>query len=441
MVGQFSSLTKLLRYTMPITIIIIVCLLLLLGYIFDLTSSKTRIPSVILLLLLGWAGRQASIFFDFPILDLNQLLPVLGTLGLILIVLEGSLELEMDKSKLQLIKKSFLGAFCSMFAIAFIITMAFRYFADVCIAKSLINAIPLCIISSSVAISSAKNLTGTNKEFVIYESSLSDILGVLFFNFMVLNTSISFKSFGHFGLQVLIICVISFVATILLSLLLRKIDHPIKHAPIIILLILIYAISEIFHLPALIFILFFGLFLGNIDELKQFKWIKKLNPYEFNKEVIKFREIVIEGAFLIRTFFFTLFGYSFRTSEILETETLGLAILIFFSIFLVRAIILKLSKLPMFPLLFVAPRGLITILLFFAIPASQAIPIVNKSLVIQVIVLTALFMMIGLMVTGGDEKKKDVVKMQKLNNDVHVSDMPLSNEALIDIVKNKKPKE
>ena len=236
----------------------------------------------------------------------------------------------------------------------------------------------------------------------------------------------------------MIICIISFAATILLSLLLSKIDHPIKHAPIIILLILIYAISEIYHLPALIFILFFGLFLGNIDELKQFKWIKKLNPYEFNKEVKKFREIVTEGAFLIRTFFFTLFGYSFRTSEIIETETLGLAILIFFSIFLVRAIILKLSKLPMFPLLFVAPRGLITILLFFAIPVTQAIPIVNKSLVIQVIVLTALFMMIGLMVTGGDEKKVGDKKIQKIINDVPVSDMPLSDEMLIDITKNKK---
>lgn len=413
---------------MTITIIIIVCLLLLLGYLFDLTSAKTRIPSVILLLVVGWASRQASAFFNFPILDLQQLLPILGTVGLILIVLEGALELEMDKSKLKLIKKSFIGALASMLSIAFIITIAFRYFADVSIPESLVNAIPLCIISSSVAISSAKNLTGTNKEFVIYESSLSDILGVLFFNFIVLNSTITLQSFGHFGLQVLIISLVSFAATILLSLLLSKIDHPIKHAPIIILIILIYAVSEIYHLPALIFILFFGLFLGNIDELKQFKWIKKLNPYEFNKEVKKFREIVTEGAFLIRTFFFTLFGYSFHTSEIIETETLGLAIIIFFAIFLVRAIILKLSRLPVFPLLFIAPRGLITILLFFAIPASQRIPVVNKSLVIQVIVLTALFMMLGLMVTGAGEKKSEPPKILKSNDEALLSDMPLSDE-------------
>ncbi|MEO6868252.1 MAG: hypothetical protein ABI168_01325, partial [Ginsengibacter sp.] len=74
----------------------------------------------------------------------------------------------------------------------------------------------------------------------------------------------------------------------------------------------------------------------------------------------------------------------------------------------------------------------------FAIPVTQAIPIVNKSLVIQVIVLTALFMMIGLMVTGGDEKKAGDKKIQKIISDVPVSDMPLSDEMLIDITKNKK---
>jgi len=385
---------------MTITIIIIISVLLLVAYLFDLTSSRTKIPSVILLLILGWGGRQISDFISFPIPDLTGLLPVFGTLGLILIVLEGSLELEMNRSKFKLIRKSFFGAFVSMFILSFMVSYAFYYLDNIPFKQSLINAIPLCIISSSVAISSTRNLSPSNKEFVIYESSLSDILGVLFFNFMVLNTSIDGHSFLHFGVQVLIICAVSFIATIGLSFLLRKIDHPIKHAPIIILLILIYAISEIFHLPALIFILFFGLFLGNIDEMKNFNWIKKLNPYELNKEVSKFREIVIEGAFLIRAFFFTLFGYSFETKEIIHPETFNNALFIFAAIIIVRAGILKISKLPIFPLLFVAPRGLITILLFFAIPVSEAVPMVNKSLIIQVILLTVLFMMIGVMITG-----------------------------------------
>jgi hypothetical protein len=41
--------------------------------------------------------------FDINLPDLATL-PVLGTIGLILIVLEGSLELELNKSKVGLIK-------------------------------------------------------------------------------------------------------------------------------------------------------------------------------------------------------------------------------------------------------------------------------------------------------------------------------------------------
>ncbi|MEO9144527.1 MAG: hypothetical protein ABI237_03135 [Ginsengibacter sp.] len=404
------------------TVIIIICILLLIGYLFDLTSARTKIPSVILLLLLGWTVRQIADFFSFQIPDISGLLPIFGTLGLVLIVLEGALELEWNRSKFKLIRKSFFSSFISILALSFIISYAFHYFGGISVRQALLNAIPISIISSSVAIPSAKNLSLENKEFVIYESSLSDIMGVIFFNFAIENVYVNGHAFLHFGLQVLIICVVSFIATIVLSFLLRKIDHPIKHAPIIILIILIYAVSEVFHLPALIFILFFGLFLSNIDELKDFEWIKKLNPYEFNKEVAKFREIVMEGAFLIRAFFFTLFGYSFETKEIINVETFGSAILIFTVIVIIRAIVLKVSRLPVFPLLFVAPRGLITILLFFSIPATLSFSMVNKSLVIQVIILTALFMMIGLIITGKKSKEQED---ETKESDTNVS--PLTN--------------
>ena len=408
---------------MTMTVIIIICVLLLIGYLFDLSSARTKIPSVILLLLLGWIVRQITDLLPYKVPDLSGLLPIFGTLGLILIVLEGALELELNRSKFKLIRKSFLSSIVSIIALSFIISYAFHYFGGISMRQALINAIPISVISSSVAISSAKNLSSGNKEFVIYESSFSDIMGVVFFNFAIQNIDVNGQAFLHFGLQVLIICVISFIATVGLAFLLRKIDHSIKHAPIILLIILIYAISEEFHLPALIFILFFGLFLSNIDELKNFQWIKKLNPYEFNKEVSKFREIVMEGAFLIRTFFFTLFGYSFETKEIINVGTFGSAALIFAAIVIIRAIILKVARLPVLPLLFMAPRGLITILLFFSIPATLAFPLVNKSLVIQVIILTALFMMIGLMITGKKSKDKPGEKQEPETN---ISTMSLS---------------
>lgn len=390
---------------MTTAIIITICLLLLLAYVFDLTSAKTKVPSVILLLLLGFGMRQLSEFIGIKIPNLTSLLPILGTIGLILIVLEGSLELELNKSKATLIIKSFLVALLPMLALAFLLSFLFQYFGHYSFKQSLTNAIPLCVISSAIAIPSVKSLTPFNKEFVIYESSLSDILGVLFFNFIALNSSFGLSSFGYFGLELVIITIISFVATIGLAFLLNKIDHPIKFAPIILLIILIYEISKVYNLPGLIFIMLFGLFLGNLDELKHFKWIEQFNPDGLNKEVKKFKELTTEATFLIRALFFLLFGYLIKITEILNTQTLVWSVGIVIAIIILRAIILKTSNLPLTPLLFIAPRGLITILLFLSIDPLQNIPLVNKSLIIQVIVLGALVMMLGLMVNKKEPKE------------------------------------
>ncbi|MEO6252195.1 MAG: cation:proton antiporter [Ferruginibacter sp.] len=393
---------------MTSTIIISLCILLLIAYAFDLTSSRTRIPTVILLLLLGWGVRQATTIFEINIPDLTNLLPVFGTVGLILIVLEGSLELELNRSKASIIKKSTVAALLPMLILAFLLAFAFQYFqAGLSLKDALTNAVPLCVISSSIAIPSVKYLSSYHREFITYESSLSDIFGVIFFNFIALNELNKSHTIAESGLQLLIMILVSFVATILLAFLLGKIDHHIKYMPIILLVVLIYAIAKLYHLPALIFILIFGLFLGNLDELKRFKWISKLNPDDLNLEVHKFKDLVTEATFLVRTIFFILFGYLIAPPEILNTETLLWAIGIMAAALIIRTIQFKLSGIPVFPMLFIIPRGLINVLLFLSIVPAQHIPLVNKSLVLQLVVLSAVIMMIGLMITG---KKSQTIK-------------------------------
>ena len=398
---------------MTSAIIITICTLLLIAYIFDLTSSKTRIPSVILLLLMGWGVRQLADAFNITIPDLTQLLPIFGTIGLILIVLEGSLELELNSSKMPVIKKSFIAALLPILVLAFLLAWAFQFFLPgLSFKNALTNAVPLCVISSAIAIPSVKYLSAANKEFITYESSLSDIFGVIFFNFIALTELNKSHTIGESVLQLLIMIAVSFIATILLAFLLSKIDHHIKFVPIILLILLIYAIAKLYHLPALIFILIFGLFLGNLDELKRFKWINRLKPDELNKEVLKFKDLTTEGTFLIRTVFFLLFGYLIETAEILNTDTLVWAIAIVAAALIIRAIQFKLFKIPLFPMLFIAPRGLINILLFLSIVPAQQIPLVNKSLVLQVVLISALVMMIGLMANG---KQSQTIKADEPN--------------------------
>jgi potassium/hydrogen antiporter len=384
-------------------IIITLCVLLLLAYLFDLTSKRTRIPSVILLLALGWAFKYFTGILEIKVPDLTGLLPILGTVGLILIVLEGSLELEINRTKFKMVSRSILVALIPMLILSFFIAFLFNYYGGYNFRDCLMNAIPLSVISSSIAISSGRNLARSDREFVVYESSLSDIFGVLFFNFVLLNNTVDVSSIGNFTSKLVLIILVSFVATLLLSILLKKLDHHIKFAPIILLVIVIYEVSKVYHLPSLIFILLFGLFLGNLDEFKKIRWITMLNPDELNKEVLKFKDITAEATFLIRALFFLLFGYLIELKEILNSDTFIWAVVISAAIFLIRAFALKFSGNKLRPLLFIAPRGLITILLYFAIDPRHQVHYVSRPLVLQVILITAFVMMFGMMT----DKKKD----------------------------------
>lgn len=391
---------------MSVVVVITLCLLLLIAYIFDITSKYTRVPSVIMLMALGFFTKYLLQFFGIEIKNLNGYLPAIGSVGLILIVLEGSLELEVSKDKNGMILKSFLVALIPMIILLGLISVLIFSLSENTFYNSMLNAIPLCVISSAIAIPSVKNLGKFNKEFVIYESSFSDILGVLLFNFYAINEAFSFLAIGSFLMQIVIMLVFALIATLLLSLLLNNIKHHVKFLPIIILVILIYELSKVFHLPGLIFVLIFGLFLGNLNQLEKFNLTKKFKITKLIGEVHKFTEITVEAAFVIRASFFVLFGFLLEASEILNLKSLPIAFIIFSTIVLVRILILWVYKLPFLPLMFIAPRGLITILLFLSIPISRQISIINNSVIIQVVILTAIWMMIGLMFNKSPKKIK-----------------------------------
>lgn len=398
---------------MTTQLIITLCSLLILAFVFDVSASKTKIPTVILLLSLGFGVSQLTQFLGLSIPNLTPILPILGTIGLILIVLEGSLELEINNSKISLISKSSVMALIPLLLISFGLAFAFQYWGNTSLKTALTNAIPFAVISSAIAIPSAQNLPSKTKEFITYESSLSDIFGVLFFNFIALNKNIDNQSFINFGVQLIITLLLTFIATISLAALLGKIKHHVKFTPIILITILIYSIAKVYHLPGLLFILIFGLFLGNIKKLQHSKIVKRLKPEILSNEIHKFKELTTELTFLIRALFFLLFGFLIEPIELLNTATLAWSVSITFGIFILRFIFLNLFKIPSKSILYIAPRGLITILLFLSIPAEQTISVANKSLVLQVIILSAFTMMFGLMLTKTENHEADPATTEK----------------------------
>lgn len=395
---------------MSTTIIITLCILVLIAYLFDLTTSKTKIPSVILLLVMGGILKYVMVSFDLMIPKLQEILTIMGTIGLILIVLDGSLELDFSKEKFPLIKKSIIVAVGPMLLFILIASYVIYNIKGGNFRQIIINVIPLSVISSAIAIPTVRSLGKKTKDFIVFESSLSDIVGVLLFNFFALNLHYGIGVWANSALQMLILLILSFIVTIILAYLMGKIDHHIKFVPIILLIILIYALSKVFHLSGLVFILIFGLFLGNIQKMEKIPWVNRLKIDAVAKEVTKFKDLVVEGTFLVRSLFFILFGYMIDVNDLINTRTLIWSLSITAGIFALRSIFLYINKLPQFPLLFIAPRGLITILLFFSVEAADKVDVINDPMLIQIIVITALIMMTGMMLTTGQHHRKKKLK-------------------------------
>jgi len=99
--------------------IIAVSVIIILSYFFNILSKKTNVPSVLLLILTGVLIKLGMSFFDIKAFNLFPVLEVLGIVGLIMIVLEAALDLELKKEKWTIIWKSFSVALLALVATSF----------------------------------------------------------------------------------------------------------------------------------------------------------------------------------------------------------------------------------------------------------------------------------------------------------------------------------
>lgn len=348
------------------------------------------------MLLIGLGMRQLEIYLQLHIPDLKSVLPVIGTIGLILIVLEGSLDLKLTRSTLPIIKRTFLLSFVSFMVVVSALTAAIIYFLNIDFSRAIINAVPLSIISSAIAISGAYHLSNEKKEFVVYESTFSDIIGIVFFNFFLLNEVITVGTLFGFLFDIGLIMILSFLSGLVLSALLQRITHHVKFVPIIAILFLMYSLGKLLHLPSLILVLLFGLLLNNIQLLDYKPVHRFIFPETVSKELIPFKNIVAELTFVLRSFFFIMFGFFTDGEKLISLENAFISISIVVFILLSRFVILKVTKIQLSPILYIAPRGLITILLFLSIPEGYRVGMINEGVMSQVIFLSAFVMVFGL---------------------------------------------
>lgn len=377
-------------------VLIAFCIVILLAYIFDITAKYSKIPGVILLILTGMAIKYFAVFFNFALPDMSGTLPIMGTLGLILIVLEGSLDLTITRDKRNLIVSSVSSAILLFGLFVGIFTYIAVYFFHYDLKISLINIIPLAIISSAVAIPSAVGLKQADREFVTYESSISDIIGILAFDFILLGSESLGAGVFRFFTELIVTLIASVLFSAALAVLLHKINHTVKYVIIMTAIILVYALAKLIHLPSLLVVLIFGLVMNNNAIFKNKLSVKIINFEDFNAELKSFKNIAAELTFIIRSFFFILFGFYTSITDLLNLNNLLISIIVAIAVFILRTLFFKIVlHAPLNPLLYFAPRGLITILLFLSIPATMLLPFINVGVITQIIFITILMMIFG----------------------------------------------
>ncbi|MDA9262550.1 cation:proton antiporter [bacterium] len=406
-----------------LSILIVLPLLVVFSYLFDAIARKTKFPSVILLMFTGIIIRTVTNlygFTDFRFLD--KLIPVLGTVGLILIVLEGALELDIKKEKLPVILKGFFAAALILILNIIAVSWAFENLLNLEHKTAVIFAIPLAIISSAVAIPSAAGLLNQEKEFVVYESTFSDILGIMIFNYAIRQfesnqTLISAESIVALGLQIIGVIVVSLIITYLLFQLLQKIEHHVKFFLILALLVLVYAFGKFFHLPALVTIFIFGLFLSNVKALLPGFMQRYLDLNQTEKGLHEFHILTAESTFLVKTFFFLFFGFSISLVEFSSIAPFIYGVLIFGIMLLIRYLyfIVTTFKIKPSPLVYMSPRGLISILLFLQIKevtfVNTSSSIIDEQVLLVVILASMLMMTLGTM-----KKTKQDLELESLTD-------------------------
>ena len=422
-------------FSSPYSLIIIATVVLIISFFFGEISKRTSVPSVLMLIVLGVFLKLGMDSMGITDQDFRAELEILGIVGLIMIVLEAALELKLERSKLVPILMSLGIALVGLVLSTWLTAEVLYYFIPMFQTNFIVDvtgetvnqgklvawiyATPLSILSSAIIIPSVVDLRLDKKEFHIYESTFSDILGIMLFYFLkgmvIVPGEVAHGGVGNFIFTTFLTLVIAIVASYLLVLIFQKISSQTKLFLLISTLLLIYSVAKLQHLSSLLIILVFGLVIANKDiffsgPLK--KWLDKKKADEIYHGL---HTITMETAFVVRTFFFVVFGLTIVFSTLASWSVFLISLLCLAVIYIIRFILLRASLgKDIVPQLYIAPRGLITILLFYDIGEKLAVEDFSPGILLFIIIGTSLIMT-GSLIFDKQRTNKAINKVKSMD--------------------------
>jgi NhaP-type Na+/H+ and K+/H+ antiporters len=287
----------------------------------------------------------------------RSLTEILGTVGLIMIVLEAGLDLEVTRAKLPLIRSSLRSATVVLAVSSLGVAAILKWWLpEASWMSCMAYSIALSVVSSAIVLPSVHHLGHEKREFLIYEASFSDVLGIMLFNFITAGQVITGESAAWFLGSIPIALLLSIVICFGLMWLLVKNRVNVKFFLVFAVLVVVYVGGKSLHLPSLLTVLMFGLVVNNWEWVR-WKPLKSYFSEDSVNEMAAFlKSITSESAFLIRTFFFIIFGFSIDLAFLQDQQVWLLGSAIVGALLVLRFIYLRIvHKYDLFPEIFLHP--------------------------------------------------------------------------------------
>jgi hypothetical protein len=381
---------------MTTQILLILSGTLLWAYAVDIGARRLRLPAVIPLVASGLVANHFLHASGHGLAWLDQALPLLGTVGLILIVLEGALDLKLRADKAPAMRVAAASAVLGFIACAVFYTLLGQWAFGLDLHDAGALAIPFAVISSAVAIPSARALEPEQAEFVVYESSLSDILGVLVF-FAWLDAGGHLGQFASgLGTGGLVSLALGALLSLALLWLLGRISGHVRFVPILAALFFLYGVGKLLHLSPLILVLGLGLLLNNAHLLTRLgKPLGRLVAPDHDDTLVEFKGLVKELEFAVRSLFFIMLGLWTPLSALADPAAWLTAAVVVAVLLGVRYAVLRLLRKDVAQLLWLAPRGLITVLLILTAIQSADLGAFPEGAVMLTVLATCLLVLLA----------------------------------------------
>jgi NhaP-type Na+/H+ or K+/H+ antiporter len=304
------------------------------AHLFTGVFSRTRVPDVLLLTIIGII--LGPVFHLVAPANFGSIGPVFATVTLIIILFEAGLSLDLDILK-GAIRPTLMLTGINFLITLFAVGIAAHYMIGLPSRLGLMLGAIVASTSPAVIVPLTRRMVmaQSSKTIVFLESALSDVLSIV----VAIGIMDSFR-LGRLHLTQMIGQII---ATLLLAgiagaasaflwsallLRIRGLENSIFTTPAFV--FVLFGIVEIFGFSGYVAAVVFGAVLGNIEVFHGLAWMRRYLPDEAITLNLEERNFLAEVVFLLKTFFFVYVGVSIKFTDLsLIYIALALTALIF----------------------------------------------------------------------------------------------------------------